>query len=117
MHGFEYPIQHFHLMARVAKDLKSFGIQMLEASYAYKSFGSWWFAYQIKGENYRVVWDGRDGSLRLDADNGFKAPFSYQWTEVVEVDASGLSEDALTERIIELVARAGTDARPPLDTK
>ena len=58
-----YPIRHFQLMTDVGQYLKSSGIQMLEALYAYRGFGSWWFAFQIKGENYRIAFGDSGGTI------------------------------------------------------
>ena len=106
MEGFDYPIEHFQLMSEVAKRLKSFGVQLLEATYACRTFGSWWLAFQVKGENYRIVWDGRDERLRLDADKGLKASFGYEWIEDVELETHGLHRDTLIQKIETLIERA-----------
>ena len=85
MKGTDYPIEHFDLMKSVASYLESVDVQMLEQEYRYRTFGSWWFVIQIKGDNFRVVWDGREGVLILNSDKGHKAPFGYEWIDWITV--------------------------------
>ena len=106
MDGVDYPLEHFQLMAEVARYLRSLETQMLEATYAFSSFGSWSFVFQIKGENFRIVWDGRDAELLLEADRGYKAPFSYEWTELLKLEEKSLTGDALLQGIQVLIEKA-----------
>ena len=107
MKGTDYPIEHFELMTRVANHLNSVEIQMLEQEYHYTTFGSWWFVIQIKGENFRILWDGRDEVLMLDADKGFKAPFGYEWIDWLTVPIDrGSNADFLYNEITKLIGKA-----------
>ena len=105
MEGTEYPIEHFELMTKVANYLRSEQVQMLEHEYRYKTFGSWWFVIQIRGENFRIVCDGRDGILRLDRNRPGSGRVDYNWVEVSELappDSSNL-RSGLFERVNALV--------------
>jgi hypothetical protein len=46
MESHDYPIEHFRMMAEVTARLKSIPALILEHSYSYESFGSWWFAFR-----------------------------------------------------------------------
>jgi len=61
----DYPIEHFQLMVNIASALAGFSAQILQQHYHYESFGSWWFSFRFKGQELRVVFDGKDGSLSL----------------------------------------------------
>ena len=54
-------------MAEIAFRLKSISSLILEHSYSYESFGSWWFIFRRTGQKYRVVFDGRDKYLSLES--------------------------------------------------
>ena len=61
----DYPIEHFQLMVIIASALAGFPAQILQQHYHYESFGSWWFSFRFKGQELRVVFDGKDGNLSL----------------------------------------------------
>ena len=106
MEAHDYPIAHFELMTKVAGFLKSKGVQLLEAEYSYKVFGLWSFTFQIKGQNYRILRDGRDFVLTLATDIGGSAPFSNKWGELVIVPIEGLREDVIQKEVEVLIEKA-----------
>ena len=57
-------------MTVLSRKMSSIPVLILEQSYSYKDFGSWWFSYNKDGKNYRVVFDGRDNILRVDTQDG-----------------------------------------------
>ena len=57
------------MMAEIANRLRSIPALILEHSYIYESFGSWWFTFKRSGKKFRVVFDGRDNFLSLDRSN------------------------------------------------
>jgi len=71
-----YTAEHFELMAQVASWLPGVRAELQEHTYAYFSFGSWWFTFLRAGRMYRVVYDGKESDLRLES--GKSAPHS-QW--------------------------------------
>src|SRR4051812_7565170 len=91
MRAYDYPIEHFQLMEKVARYLESIEVQLLSSEYHYQSFGSWWFTFQKKGENYRVVYDGKDFELRFE-DNPIPTKihgvFITEWKELVVLSAA-----------------------------
>src|SRR5436190_20930375 len=106
MNGTDCPIKHFELMKSVASYLRSVDVQMLEQEYHYRTFGSWSFVIQIKGDNFRIVWDGRDGELLLNSDEGYKAPFGYEWIDWLTVPISRDSTADIFDEIKKLVETA-----------
>src|SRR5687768_1637684 len=66
MESHDYPIEHFRMMAQVTARLKSLPALILEHSYSYESFGSWWFTFERSGRKFRVIFDGRDEYLSLE---------------------------------------------------
>jgi hypothetical protein len=71
-----YPIGYFQLMAKGASALAGFPAQILQQSYNYESFGSWWFSFRFKGQELRVVFDGKDGTLFL------QKKVASEWNEI-----------------------------------
>jgi hypothetical protein len=42
-------------------------MQLLEHSYTYQHFGSWWFTFQNTKGVFRISFDGRDQVLSIEA--------------------------------------------------
>jgi hypothetical protein len=66
MEAHEYPVRHFEMMAVIAEKAAGLGAQLLEHTYDYNHFGSWWFVCSYRNQYYRCVFDGRDGNIRLE---------------------------------------------------
>ena len=108
MRAYDNPIEHFQLIERVARYLESIEVQLLSSEYSYQTFGSWWLTFQKKGENYRMVYDGRDFELRLENDpipTKVHGVFISEWTELVALSAADLKGVALQSAIEELIQR------------
>jgi|GEM_PF-2462506 len=107
MRGYDYPIEYFDLMSRVALYLGSIEAQLLSSEYSYETFGSWWFAFMKKGNRYRVVYDGRDFELRFEKDpvqGKVHGVYITQWKEVLVLqvgDQNGPHLQKSTEQLIQ----------------
>ena len=66
MESQDYPIAHFAEMSALAKALKPLPAQILEHCYHYSSFGSWWLVLRHRGIPLRVVFDGKELTLRIE---------------------------------------------------
>lgn len=66
MESQEYPLRHFQGMVKLANELRSLPAQILEHTYNYSAFGSWSTTIQRKGLTFRVVFDGKEGQMRLE---------------------------------------------------
>ena len=66
MESQEDPLRHFQGMVKLASELRSLPAQILEHTYNYSAFGSWWTTVQRKGITFRVVFDGKEGQMRLE---------------------------------------------------
>jgi hypothetical protein len=104
--GHDYPIEHFELMANVARHLKSIEVQLLRSEYYYESFGSWWFTFQKEGKDYRIVYDGRELELRFECDptpEKVHGVYMTNWTEVTVRSVADLKTAALRSSIEDLI--------------
>ena len=66
MTGYDYPIEHFQMMAEISTRLQQIPAQLLEHNYNYQAFGSWFFTFRSSGTKYRITFDGRDHSVGLE---------------------------------------------------
>jgi hypothetical protein len=105
MESHDYPIEHFRMMAEVAARLKSALALILEHSYSYESFGSWWFTFKRSGKKFRVAFDGRDKYLSLE--RGVVADGSKiigEWQSVNGKKLQGVEFDSLISEVWSLVS-------------
>jgi hypothetical protein len=85
----DYPIRHFARMADFAAALKPLPAQVLEHSYSYESFGSWWATIRYRGMFFRVVFDGKEGRLAVQRSVSREAPHvwgSAVWEHAIRAD-------------------------------
>ena len=104
MESHDYPIEHFQMMAELAVRLKSAPAHILEHSYSYESFGSWWFTFKRSGKKFRVAFDGRDKYLSLE--RGVIADGSKivaEWQAVDGQKLQGVEFDSLISEVCSLV--------------
>lgn len=103
MESHDYPIEHFELMRELATQLKSVSILILEHNYNYESFGSWWFTFMLRGERYRIVYDGKNYFLNLEQNigRGFKA----EWREVAGKELSERDANNVSSAVSSLLSR------------
>ena len=66
MESQEHPLRHFQGMVELAGELRSLPAQILEHTYNYSAFGSWWTTVQRRGITFRIVFDGKEGQMRLE---------------------------------------------------
>jgi hypothetical protein len=62
----EYPIRHFELMVALANRLRGLPAQVLDHEYRYSAFGSWCTRVRFNGQEFSIIFDGRDQELRLE---------------------------------------------------
>ena len=74
----EYPLQHFQQMMELAAGLKSLPAQVLDHSYSYEAFGSWWLTLRLKGVVFRIARDGREEELVLQKSKTRKPPYDWE---------------------------------------
>lgn len=94
------------MMSEVAARLKSVPALILEHSYNYESFGSWWFTFKRSGKKFRIVFDGRDKHLSLE--EAVAAGGSKIATEWRSIDAKQLPERGVESLISEVCSLAGS---------
>ena len=89
MEALDYPIKHFAQMNQLASKLKILSAQILEHSYQYDSFGTWWIDISLKSEEiFRLFFDGKDRALSLyklpkgGATKSWQPAASSSWNEV-----------------------------------
>jgi len=104
MDAHDYPIRHFEEMARFATALKALPAQVLEHSYSYDSFGSWTTVVRSKGFPLRVIFDGRESELVLEASQARKPP--YNWSVAVWRKATAPGESAIGEELLTAIREA-----------
>jgi hypothetical protein len=104
MDAHDYSIRHFEDMARFATALKALPAQVLEHSYSYDSFGSWWTVVRCNGFPLRVVFDGRDRELVLEASEARKPP--YTWGVAVWRKTTAPGESAIGEELLAAIREA-----------
>ena len=100
MESHDYPIEHFRMMGEVAIRLKSIPALILEHSYSYESFGSWWFSFRRSGKKFRVIFDGRDKYLSLE--RAVVADGSEVVAEWQSIDGKRLSDGSFESLISEV---------------
>ena len=105
------------MMAEVTTRLKSIPALILEHSYSYESFGSWWFTFKRSGQKFRIVFDGRDGYLNLDRGRGVDG--SKIVSEWQSVDGKQLPDPSFDSLILEVccLASAASDGRHPSNSR
>ena len=101
----EYPVRHFELMARLAGRLSAVPAQVLDHSYSYESFGSWWAILLVKGTPFRIVFDGREGDVVVERSGIRKAP--YAWSEWRRTMADVAAPDLLEQRLVDIFQGVG----------
>ncbi len=80
-------------MARAAAVLKPLSAQVLEHSYQYEVFGSWYTTIRCRGRVFRVVFDGREQA------------YFMEWKQVGTIEKAG--EDPWRTIVKTLVGAAG----------
>ena len=106
MESHDYPIEHFRMMSEAAACLKSIPVLILEHSYSYESFGSWWFIFRRSGKKFRVVFDGRDKYLSLE--RGVIADGSKIVVEWQSIDGKQLPDSSVDSLISEVRSLVGS---------
>ena len=89
MDAHDYPIHHFTRMADFATELKSLPAQVLEHSYSYESFGSWWVTVRCRGISFRIVFDGKEGQLEIQRSASKTPPYAWGgavWEHAIRPD-------------------------------
>jgi hypothetical protein len=105
MESHDYPIEHFRMMAEVAAGLKSISALILEHSYSYESFGSWWFTFRRSGNRFRVVFDGREEYLSLERAVIADGPrVAAEWQSIAGKPLPKASLDSLLSEVCSLVS-------------
>jgi hypothetical protein len=103
-----YPVSHFQLMSAIAAQLAIRSIQLLEHSYTYQHFDSWWFTFRNSKGTFRISFDGRDRFLSLEAgeespDRLWITSWKYQSSEQLK---DPLNSEATIEIVNSLVEKA-----------
>ncbi len=65
-------------MVGFAEQLRPLPAQLLEHTYHYDAFGSWWTRVRYRGKVFRVVFDGCDGRLCLERATAAGAPDDWE---------------------------------------
>lgn len=100
----DYTVAHFNLMADLAIRLSSKSVQLLEHSYNHEAFGSWWFICKSSGQQFRIVFDGKDYLLRIQISAGkhWKDIASHQARESDSVEMATYIIEALKKYRVEM---------------
>lgn len=100
----DYPIRFFQDMLHLANELKALRAQVMECKYSYESFGSWWLTFRRSGVTYRLVLDGKEGSLTMQKSQSRKHPhlWSEPFWEVPAPSAGTIDFDQLVGAIAKL---------------
>ena len=93
-----YPVEHFSVMAELARRLGALPAQVLEHQYSYRDFGSWWTQVQHKGTTFRIVFDGKERLLLLERASTSIAPGA--WDLVAKWGAPGGLQGQQTEELV-----------------
>lgn len=86
MEAQDYPVEHFRLMARLAEDLRALPAQIVEHAYHHDALGSWFTTVRRHGRIFRIVFDGKEGQVRLERETA--AAKSEQWEELCSFPAT-----------------------------
>ena len=83
-------------MADIASRGATIPILILEHSYSYEAFNSWWFIYKRSGLKYRVVFDGKENYLLLqEAVTGNDRKLVVEWRDSASKKIASHSHDTL----------------------
>jgi hypothetical protein len=99
----EYPVRHFESMAELAAELRTVPAQVLEHAYHYSAFGSWWTTLRRTGIAFRIVFDGKEGQLRLEQAGRVTEAESWEALHTWQAD-DGESAHVLREVVARLRA-------------
>ena len=88
-------------MSAIAAQLAIKSIQLVEHSYSYHPFGSWWFSFKNTRGTYRISFDGRDNFVSLDA--GEVSPDRLWISSWKNQSSEQLKDPFNSEAIIEIV--------------
>ncbi|CAN5710842.1 hypothetical protein BH18ACI5_BH18ACI5_13410 [soil metagenome] len=100
MQAHEYRARHFEMMAAIARQLAQHNAQLLEHSYDYRHFGSWWFTCSCREHYYRCVFDGHEGEIRLE---WAPLPDGQPWNFVISGKTNDADEAEIALRILEAI--------------
>ena len=103
MESYDFPIQHFEMMHKLAARLKVESILIMEHNYNYEVFGSWWFTFNRKGERYRMIYDSRDSCFRLK--QNIRHSLKYRWEEIREEACADKSETGIVDAVLLMINR------------
>ncbi len=96
----DYPVAHFKLMSVLTFSLAAESVQILEHSYTYEAFGSWWVKCSFSGHQFRVVLDGRDYQLSIQKPDG------KDWKDIAAHQARDSDPAEMVSYILEAFKRA-----------
>jgi hypothetical protein len=99
----EYPIEHFKMMVDITNALALLPIQLLSHVYEYEVFGSWWFTCLSSGQKYRVLFDGRDGVLRIQLPNGKDWPDDWSDIRSIEIARADLNANNILKHVLSVI--------------
>jgi hypothetical protein len=91
-------------MVQFATALKQLPAQVLEHTYSYSAMGTWTTTLRFRGIPLRVLFDGREGEVRLERSASRKPP--YDWQEAGRHkcgDGRTIASDALLDALRSLV--------------
>ena len=108
MEAHDYPIKHFRMMVEIATHLKSVPALILEHSYDFECFGSWWFTFKRSGKRFRVSFDGRDKFLSLTR-GVVAADGSKRITEWQPMNEKQLTDVSFERLILEVCSLTAVD--------
>jgi hypothetical protein len=99
-------IAQFAGMTELARQMESIPALVLDASYSYQSFGSWWFEFKKGGFRYRVAYDGRDSTVTLDSGGRVTGGELPHWRTLIW---RSVDRDAALNEALSLVRAASQD--------
>lgn len=101
----DFPIRHFSQLAEIAAELKALPAQVLDHGYSYQSFGSWSTVMRYRGILIRVLFDGKEGELRLQRSASVKPP--YDWADASWRRAVDSAADIPVRELLDAIRTMG----------
>jgi hypothetical protein len=87
-------------MVQIASYLETLSAEIQEEHYSGCHFGSWWLLFEHNGNNFRLVFDGRDNfvSLEIDTNKAINSA-NYNWKLIVDIRAKSNNNQEILNTI------------------